>query len=273
MTARRGTDDDTGDGTLDGGARSLFDAGNDEVVPAEGKARALNALGLGGGGPPPEPGPAKGGANGSGGGSGGLLMKVAGAALVSGAVLYWAASGPTPPVDESKAAPTSTSNMTGRSPEGTEERHVDGSARTLATSTSTSTSTSTPTSTSTSTPTPTPPPTSTPTGSVGVLATSAPKAAAPKPADDNLAGELGALDQARRSVRAGQPNEALALLDGYAKTFPAGALRSEALVLRVEALMKAGREDDAKRASASFLRDHTDDGASRRIRALLSQGK
>ncbi|MBK6693940.1 MAG: hypothetical protein IPG50_17290 [Myxococcales bacterium] len=263
MTARRGTDDDTGDGTLDGGARSLFDAGNDEVVPAEGKARALDALGLGGGGPPPEPGPAKGGANGSGGGSGGLLMKVAGAALVSGAVLYWAASGPTPPVDESKAAPTSTSNMTGRSPEGTEERHVDGSARTLATSTSTSTSTSTPT----------PTPTSTSTGSVGVLATSAPKAAAPKPADDNLAGELGALDQARRSVRAGQPNKALALLDGYAKTFPAGALRSEALVLRVEALMKAGREDDAKRASASFLRDHTDDGASRRIRALLSQGK
>ena len=246
MTARRGTDDDTGDGTLDDGARSLFDAGNDEAVPAEGKARALDALGLGGGGPPPEPGPAKGGANGSGGGSGGLLMKVAGAALVSGAVLYWTASGPTPPVDESKATPTA--NITGQSPEGTEERHVDGSARTLVT------------------------PTATATGSVGVLATSAPKSA-PKPADDNLARELGALDQARRAVRAGQPNEALALLDGYAKTFPAGALRSEALVLRVEALMKAGREDDAKRVSASFLRDHTDDGASRRIRALLSQGK
>ena len=139
MTARRGTDDDTGDGTLDDGARSLFDAGNDEAVPAEGKARALDALGLGGGGPPPEPGPAKGGANGSGGGSGGLLMKVAGAALVSGAVLYWTASGPTPPVDESKATPTA--NITGQSPEGTEERHVDGSARTLVTPTATATKT------------------------------------------------------------------------------------------------------------------------------------
>ena len=36
--------------------------------------------------------------------------------------------------------PTSTSNITGRSPEGTEERHVDGSVRTLVTSTSTPTS-------------------------------------------------------------------------------------------------------------------------------------
>jgi hypothetical protein len=68
----------------------------------------------------------------------------------------------------------------------------------------------------------------------------APVASASAPRPPPLAGEIAWLDGARRALAAGQPALAVSLLDHYDREFDSGALRPEAIVLRVEALVKAG---------------------------------
>jgi TolA-binding protein len=63
-----------------------------------------------------------------------------------------------------------------------------------------------------------------------------------------LADEMRLLDAARRVLASGEPRSALASLDNYERAFPSGALRPEASVLKVRALLAAG-----ERASAEAL--------------------
>jgi TolA-binding protein len=63
--------------------------------------------------------------------------------------------------------------------------------------------------------------------------------AAPVP-PTSLAQEMRVLDAARRVLASGDPQSALATLVEYEREFPNGALRPEASVLKVRALLAAG---------------------------------
>jgi hypothetical protein len=95
-----------------------------------------------------------------------------------------------------------------------------------------------------------------------------PPSRTPKPS--RLAEEIGWLDGARHELAAGQPPSALALLDRYDREFPAGALKPESIVLRVEALVAAKDRATAvavaERSLPSLPEKYAD-----KIRRLLSQ--
>lgn len=79
--------------------------------------------------------------------------------------------------------------------------------------------------------------------------------------------EVTALDKVRAAVRTGQAVDALARLDRYAATCPAGVLTVEARVLRIEALAAKGDAGAADRLARAFLAEHpksTYDGRVRR---------
>jgi hypothetical protein len=109
---------------------------------------------------------------------------------------------------------------------------------------------------------------------VALPATETPSAS-PPPAERSapaqaLAREVQLLDNARREIAAAEPVAALALLDAHDREFPTGALRPEAVVLRIEALMKTGN-----RRAAFELGERSvgtlPDGYARRIKNLLAQ--
>jgi len=84
-----------------------------------------------------------------------------------------------------------------------------------------------------------------------------------------LSEELAALDAARALLAHGDPSGALVRLDSYNRSFPKGRLQLEAEVLRIEALMKSGQQDFAKKRAQAFLTKHPNSVLASRVRALL----
>ena len=84
----------------------------------------------------------------------------------------------------------------------------------------------------------------------------------------SVAAEVALVDRARGLARA-RPNEAIALLDEHRTTFPAGVLHDEAAVVRLEALLAAGRRAEAERHAQPFVRDRAGAPIARRMSALL----
>jgi hypothetical protein len=80
----------------------------------------------------------------------------------------------------------------------------------------------------------------------------APRIAAP-PVEDPLAREVQVLDEARQALLAGAPQQALATLDRFARQFPRGKLASEAFVMRLDALVRAGRKGEARTLAERHL--------------------
>ena len=60
-------------------------------------------------------------------------------------------------------------------------------------------------------------------------------------------------------------------LDSYARRFPAGSLRTEAKVLRIEALMLRGDRAGATRLGRALLQRSPKGPYARRIRSLLGE--
>ncbi len=87
-----------------------------------------------------------------------------------------------------------------------------------------------------------------------------------------LAAEVALIDRARTLARS-SPGEAMTALDEYARTFPEGSLRDEAAVVRVEALLAAGRRADAARTAQPYLRDRPNTPIARRLTDLLGPSK
>lgn len=87
----------------------------------------------------------------------------------------------------------------------------------------------------------------------------------------SLAEELKRLDAVREALRSGRAADAVAYLDAYRKQFPAGALRTEAVVLRVQALLAAGNRAGAERQAAVLLRAAPEGRYADRIRELLAR--
>lgn len=102
---------------------------------------------------------------------------------------------------------------------------------------------------------------------------SAPSAASPiaSAAPDPLVAELALLDAARRALARSDAGEALRLLKEREARFPRGAMADEALVLRVEALVQAGRVTEAKALADAYLEQNPGSAYAPRLRALVDR--
>jgi hypothetical protein len=111
------------------------------------------------------------------------------------------------------------------------------------------------------------------TASAGATSGGAPAASGAEaaPHETPLHEETALLESVREALTASQADRALAGLDRYDARFPAGALREEAAVLRAEALLAAGRREDARRWAARFLESHPSSYYAPSMRALLAR--
>jgi hypothetical protein len=85
----------------------------------------------------------------------------------------------------------------------------------------------------------------------------------------SLKRELALLEAARGNLRLQASAAALAALNTYDRTFPAGTLKAEAAALRIEALVAAGRREEAAILARTFLAMYPDSPLNERIRALF----
>lgn len=86
----------------------------------------------------------------------------------------------------------------------------------------------------------------------------------PKAAKPTLSDEVAALDKARKAMDE-DPEAALAELDKV----QGGVLAQEADVLRIEALARAGKKDQAKAAASAFLAKHPNSPLASRVRRAI----
>jgi hypothetical protein len=89
--------------------------------------------------------------------------------------------------------------------------------------------------------------------------------------DDTLTAEVTALDEARRALAAGEPGPALLSLDAYDRRFALRRLGPEAAVLRIEALMAAGRPDQAHQLGDQLLAAEPEGAYAQHVRSILSR--
>jgi hypothetical protein len=82
-----------------------------------------------------------------------------------------------------------------------------------------------------------------------------------------LAQELARLEQVREAMAQGRAARALELLGRYDRDFASGSMSSEAAALRVEALVRAGRHEEAREAARAFLNKYPRSPLSDRVRA------
>ena len=78
------------------------------------------------------------------------------------------------------------------------------------------------------------------------------------------------LERAQDALKS-RPREALALCDEHARAFPNGMLAQEREVIAIEALMKTGREQEARARAARFASRYPGSSHARRVDTLLAQ--
>jgi hypothetical protein len=88
-----------------------------------------------------------------------------------------------------------------------------------------------------------------------------------------LGDETRALDRAREALDARRPSQGLRLLDEYRRRFPQGRLRPEAMILRLAALLAAGRHQAADSRATQLLSDEAYLAYVPRIQSLLREAK
>ncbi|HEY2368707.1 MAG TPA: hypothetical protein VGH87_20055 [Polyangiaceae bacterium] len=94
--------------------------------------------------------------------------------------------------------------------------------------------------------------------------------APPHPAASaSLADQIAALDRARVALDSGDTRGARKLADAYEVQYPDGVLTQEADVVRIDALVREGNRDDAKRAMRSFVVAYPKSPHVARLRALV----
>ncbi len=91
-----------------------------------------------------------------------------------------------------------------------------------------------------------------------------------RPAATELSRELESLEHVRQALATPDATLALSRLDSHDASFPKGALREEASVLRVHALFASGKGAEGHRAAAAFLARYPSSPHAGRIRALGS---
>lgn len=83
--------------------------------------------------------------------------------------------------------------------------------------------------------------------------------------------QVAVIDAARRSLASGQVQEALVRLDHYDRTYRRGALRQESALLRVEALVRAGKRQEALRLARRLVSTTPNSPHQRRLETLVGQ--
>jgi len=83
-----------------------------------------------------------------------------------------------------------------------------------------------------------------------------------------LRGEIELLDGARAALAASSPDRALENVRRYERRYPTGTFAPEAIAVKVEALMRLGRAEEARRLAARFVAEHRGDLLADRIAAL-----
>ena len=91
--------------------------------------------------------------------------------------------------------------------------------------------------------------------------------------DRSLGNETRALDRAREALDAHRSAEALRVLDDYQRSYPRGRLRPESMVLRVAALIQAGKRGAAETLANQLMADEVFQTYAPRIRSLLGEAK
>jgi len=86
---------------------------------------------------------------------------------------------------------------------------------------------------------------------------------------DRLREEAEALDAVRELLKLGDAADALGQLDAYQRRFAGGALREEALLLRIEALVSAGDRTTASAVARHFLKAYPASVHVNRVAAFL----
>jgi TolA-binding protein len=102
------------------------------------------------------------------------------------------------------------------------------------------------------------------------MAVTAPAVSTPSSSLATLAGEVARLDRSRAALRRGSAARALRELADYDAEFPNGALRQEAMVLRIEVLVAMGEDDRARILADAFAKTHPKSGYLVKIRELLA---
>jgi hypothetical protein len=88
---------------------------------------------------------------------------------------------------------------------------------------------------------------------------------------DELRAEMALIRTARQALQAGRPARALEVLDAHARAFPAGQMREDRQVLRIEALCAAGKAPQARAEVSLFLRAFPGSAHAQRVRASCAE--
>lgn len=91
--------------------------------------------------------------------------------------------------------------------------------------------------------------------------------------DHSLGEEIKVLDRAREALAASRPLDVLRLVDEHHRKFPQGRLRPEAMILRLAALLQAGRREAADALARQLLSDDAYVPYVPRIQSLLREAK
>jgi hypothetical protein len=91
-----------------------------------------------------------------------------------------------------------------------------------------------------------------------------PRNRAPAAAAD-LADQVALIDSARAAMSAGAGARALEILRRYEGKYTSGSFRPEAAAIRIEALMKLGREAEARALAERFVAEHPGSLLARRV--------
>jgi len=93
--------------------------------------------------------------------------------------------------------------------------------------------------------------------------------AAPPDLAESIRVQTAMIDEARQSLRAGNAAGTLATLDRYHHRFPRGVFGQEAVLLRVEALVRGGSQAEARALARRFLTNRPNSQYASRIEALV----
>jgi hypothetical protein len=89
----------------------------------------------------------------------------------------------------------------------------------------------------------------------------------------SIAEEVAAVDLARHTLRQGRAGEAFDQLNRYQERWPNGVLATEVVVLRVEAQLRLGRREAAKRDARAFIQTQPSSRYAARLRELFEPGE
>jgi len=84
----------------------------------------------------------------------------------------------------------------------------------------------------------------------------------------DLGDQVAFIDSARDAVSAGTSRRALEILRRYQDKYPTGSFRPEATAIKVEALMKLGRDAEARSLAERFVAEHRGTLLARRVANL-----